>query len=293
MSAERLLAPAKLTLSLKVTGRRPDGYHCLEAEMVSIDLCDVLVVDDEGDGLEVIAEDGSRGHDLAAGDDNLVRRALQIVDRSAHVRLHKRIPVGGGLGGGSADAAAILRWAGRAEHELAARLGADVPFCVTGGRAIVRGIGEQVEPLPFEPRQFVLVVPPFAVDTAAVYRAWDSLTPAVSADGRDVGYAPAQRTGSGDVNGGVGTVNDLTAAALVAESRLESWRDAISRITGRTPALAGSGSTWWIEGSLAELGLTGRQTLHVGAAEGRIVEVRTVPTGWTRTAGTGDRHPSG
>src|SRR5579875_2192733 len=186
------VALAKLTLSLHVTGARPDGYHLLDAEMVTVDLADTLYFL-PGQGLEVVdAGAGGRGSGLVpAGRPNLVLRALELVGRQAHVRLVKRIPVGGGLGGGSADAAAVLRWAGwgspggaralDAGTQLAeaARLGADVPFCLAGlGRARVRGIGEQVSPLPFEEvegQAYTLLVPPFGVPTAAVYRAWDDM----------------------------------------------------------------------------------------------------------------------
>ena len=139
-------APAKLTLSLRITGVRADGYHLLDAEMVSLELADGLTFTD-GDGLTI-------GGPFAAGvptdDSNLVRRALRLVDRRAAVHVHKAIPAGGGLGGGSADAAAVLRWAGFDDVGAAAALGADVPFCLVGGRARVRGIGEQVEPLPLD-----------------------------------------------------------------------------------------------------------------------------------------------
>src|SRR5207302_906468 len=118
------LAPAKLTLSLRITGVRDDGFHLLDAEMVTIDLADTLTFDD-GDGLEITG-----GFDLATDDSNLVRRALAVVGRTAHVRVDKRIPPGAGLGGGSADAAAVLRWAGVDDAPRAATLGADVPFCV-------------------------------------------------------------------------------------------------------------------------------------------------------------------
>jgi len=91
------------------------------------------------------------------------------------VRLCKRIPVRGGLGGGSTDAAAILRWARCTDPEVAAALGADVPYCVVGGRAEVVGVGERVVPLAYEPRSFVLLVPPFGVETGAVFGAWDHL----------------------------------------------------------------------------------------------------------------------
>src|SRR5690606_12352674 len=157
--------------------------------------------------------------------DNLVRRALRAVGRDAHVALRKRIPAGGGLGGGSSNAAAILRWAGCDDLAIAASLGADVPFCLRGGRARVRGIGEVVEPLPFVARTFTLAMPPFGCSTPAVYAAWD-----------DLGGPRAEGP------------NDLEPAALAVEPRLAAFRDAFGDATGETPRLAGSGSTWFVEG---------------------------------------------
>jgi len=260
-----LTAPAKLTTSLRVLGRRSDGYHLLEAEMVTLDLHDVLVVDPAGDGLSV-EPDRAPGAlvgeaNLTRNRDNLVCRALAAVNRKAAVHLVKRIPVGGGLGGGSADAAAILRWAGCSDPAVAARLGADVPFCVVGGRAHVGGTGERVGPLPFEDRRYVLLVPPFGVDTASVYRAWDEL-------------------GAGQGRGEPDGANDLTAAALAVEPRLGRWRDVLGEITGCRPTLAGSGATWYVEGTPAELGVEGRGSLVLGHDRGTLIAARTVPRGW-------------
>ena len=126
------------------------------------------------------------------------RERSPLVGRSAAVRIVKRIPAGAGLGGGSADAAAVLRWAGSTDLDVAARLGADVPFCVRGGRARVTGVGEKVEPLPFEDRRFVLLLSPLSVDTEAVYRRWDDRRARHGAEGHGAGP------------GG----NDLEAAAL-------------------------------------------------------------------------------
>jgi 4-diphosphocytidyl-2-C-methyl-D-erythritol kinase len=215
-----LEAHAKLTTSLRVVGVRDDGYHLIDAEMVSLDLSDRLTFG-PGDGLEVEDAPG-----LTIGDDNLVCRALRAVGRTAHIRLVKRIPAGGGLGGGSADAAAVLRWAGCDDLDLAAGLGADVPFCLRGGRARVTGIGEVLEPLPYERRSFTLVTPPFGCSTPAVYKAWDQL--------------------GGPTGGGA---NDLEPAALVVEPRLVEWRDMLAGETGELPVLAGSGSTWFVEGA--------------------------------------------
>jgi 4-diphosphocytidyl-2-C-methyl-D-erythritol kinase len=217
-----VVARAKLTLSLRVVGVRSDGYHLLDAEMVTLDLADRLTFSD-GDGLSLA---GSAAAGVPTGPDNLVCRALAAVGRSAQVQVEKRIPAGAGLGGGSADAAAVLRWAGCDGVEVAAGLGADVPFCLVGGRARVTGIGDVVEPLPWEPGEYTLLTPPFGISTAEVYRAWDAL-------------------------GGPGSerANDLEAAALAVEPGLAAWRDELARAAGLTPVLAGSGSTWFVPGA--------------------------------------------
>jgi 4-diphosphocytidyl-2-C-methyl-D-erythritol kinase len=232
-----LLAAAKLTVSLRVVGVRPDGYHLLDAEMVSLDLADELTFTD-GDGLVVEGPHGPPPGVPADGD-NLVSRALVTVGRAAQVRLVKRIPAGAGLGGGSSDAAAVLRWAGVLDVGIATKLGADVPFCLHGGRARVGGTGEVLTPLPYEERTYTLLTPPFGCSTSAVYRAWDEL--------------------GGPRSDGP---NDLEPAALRVEPRLARWRDELGDATGRTPVLAGSGSTWFVEGAFA--------------GDGRVV-ARTVP----------------
>ena len=144
----RVLAPAKLTVSLRVTGVRPDGYHELDAEMVTLSLADELELDEGETGFAVVAPPGVRSGDLPAPGHNLVERALAACGRRPAVRLTKRIPLGGGLGGGSADAAAVLRWAGCADPDVAVRLGADVPFCVVGGGRGSRGSESSSPPCP-------------------------------------------------------------------------------------------------------------------------------------------------
>jgi len=240
---DHLRAPAKLTRSLRVVGRREDGYHLLEAEMAAVDLQDELELS-EGDGLEILDEVDWVGEPAAArssaanrgaaeptgmltappGKENLVVKALAAAGRRARVRLTKHIPAGAGLGGGSSDAAAVLRWAGIADPGLAVGLGADVPFCVVGGRALARGTGEIVEPLDFEAFTAVLVAPALVVPTPEVYRVWDALG------------GPAGEHG-----------NDLEPAALAVEPRLAWWRDLLGGIAGERPRLAGSGGTWYVE----------------------------------------------
>jgi 4-diphosphocytidyl-2-C-methyl-D-erythritol kinase len=237
VAADIVLAPAKLTRSLRITGVRPDGYHLIDAEMVSIDLADSLAFG-RGDGLALV----NASHDVPLDDTNLVRRALSAAGRVAHVELTKGIPSGAGLGGGSADAAAVLRWAGVTDLALAATLGADVPFCVIGGRARVTGVGEQVDRLPFEAGIFTLLTPPLHCSTAAVYRAWD-----------DLGGPRSD------------TPNDLEPAALVVEPQLARWRDVLGDATGEVPVLAGSGSTWYVEGDFPG---DGRVVVHTLPASG-------------------------
>jgi 4-diphosphocytidyl-2-C-methyl-D-erythritol kinase len=257
-----VMAPAKLTLSLSVTGVRSDGYHQLEAEMVSLSLADELTFTDDASGLTFVADPGTRAETLADQQDNLITRALSAVGRRAAVHVVKRIPLGGGLGGGSSDAAAVLRWAGCTDLDVALALGSDVPFSVAGGRALVEGTGEKVTPLSFEPRQFLLLIPPFGVDTAMVYAAWDELAEQGSPDGGK---------------------NALTGAALVVEPRLVFWRDALRDLSGLEPMLAGSGSTWFVEGGPPEAGSEGLCWVTHGDERARLVRVHTVPEGWDGT----------
>lgn len=222
-----LKAHAKLTLSLRITGVRDDGYHLIDAEMISLDLADDITITSGDDG---IAVDGEFCDGVPTDDTNLVARALKLAGMRAHVRITKNIPHGGGLGGGSTDAAAVLRWAGFTDVAAVSRLGADIPFCMVGGRARVRGIGEIVEPLPEQDFDVTLVLPPIHASTPVVYAAWDALG------------GPRGETG-----------NDLEPAALHAVPGLSAVRDRMTEVLKTPPMLAGSGSTWFVEGHHREL----------------------------------------
>jgi 4-diphosphocytidyl-2-C-methyl-D-erythritol kinase len=154
-----------------------------------------------------------------------------LADRDADVRLVKHIPPGAGLGGGSSDAAAVLRWAGYSDLAGAATIGADVPYCLAGGRARVGGIGERVEPLEFITETFTLLTPPVHAVTAYVYRVWDEM---------------------GGPTGDNG--NDLEPAALAAYPELDSYRARLHELSGLRPRLAGSGSTWFVPGAFEAVG---------------------------------------
>lgn len=215
-------AHAKLTLSLRICGVRDDGYHLIDAEMVTLDWHDTLTIDPAGTGLTA---GGPYSRHMPLNESNLVAKALRLAGRSAGVHIHKALPRGGGLGGGSADAAAVLRWAGYHDVAGASILGADVSFCLVGGRARVSGVGEVVEPLPFEPIDVTLIIPRMSVSTPAVYRAWDDL-----GGPRSSGH------------------NDLEPAAISAFPALRRWRDRIHDAAGVEPTLAGSGATWFLRG---------------------------------------------
>lgn len=232
-----VMSPAKLTWSLRITGRRDDGYHLLDAEMFTLDLCDEVTIEPEASGLFI---EGPFGSGIPTDDRNLIRKALDFIERDARIIVTKNIPHGGGLGGGSANAAAVLRWAGcTTEDDIrrSAAIGADVPFCVVGGRAHVSGIGEVIEPLPYIDRHVTLVIPPLQVSTPAVYRAWDELQ--LSGRSQD----------SRSLNDDDPPFNDLELAALVVEPVLATWRDRIREACGTTPTLAGSGATWFVPGA--------------------------------------------
>ena len=182
-------APAKINLGLKILGRRDDGYHDICSIAQTVDLVDQLriqeAVDEVANGAEHVTLTCSDPN-LSAGPDNLVQRAVslfqaQVSSKPRFLRLHldKRIPMGAGLGGGSAAAAAALRGlnimygrplTGEQLSRLGAQLGSDVPFQLVGGTALLRGRGEVLEPLSFTAEvDYVLVYPGIHVSTAWAY----------------------------------------------------------------------------------------------------------------------------
>ena len=177
-------APAKLNLFLQVTGRRPDGFHELQTVFQIIDLCDSLDFEVRDDGLVKRVA----GSAAVAPEEDLVVRAARLLQRRGAVEhgvsiaVHKRIPLQGGLGGGSSDAATTLvalneLWGtGLGVDELAAlglQLGADVPVFVRGHSAWGEGVGEELVPIDLPQRWFAVIRPPVAVSTAEVFQAPD------------------------------------------------------------------------------------------------------------------------
>ncbi len=178
-------APAKLNLVLELTGRRPDGYHELAAVSQTVGWSDLVGVELGEEDLSLpchLVVDGPHSNQVPPGEQNILLRALGLLRAEGRARpisrvaLEKRIPTRSGLGGGSADAAALIRLAaaGPLDQELfdlALKCGADVPFAMRGGAAQVSGIGEAVRPIPALNQGVFLITVLGAVSTASAYRA--------------------------------------------------------------------------------------------------------------------------
>ena len=178
----RVPAPAKINLFLHIVGRRPDGYHLLQTAFRMLDWGDEITLQRRDDGLILRTSDVPG---VPAESDLVVRaaRALQAASGSrfgADIGVLKRIPMGGGLGGGSSDAASVLLALNRlwgcglsrqALQDLGLKLGADVPFFIFGETAFAEGVGEALRPLAVPPAWYVMVAPPVSVPTAEIFSA--------------------------------------------------------------------------------------------------------------------------
>lgn len=237
-------AYAKVNLALAVFPRSADGYHPLRGIFQSVSLADDVTV---GPGSEdsITVRNGEAPQD----DTNLAWRAVEAVRRAARVTsptalaIEKRIPSGAGLGGGSADAAAVLGLTASrfgidpdVITDLACALGADVPFSLLGGTRLVEGRGERLTELP-TPGGFALgiVVPPFSLSTSAVFAEWDRL-------GGPTGEVVGDKNLPPSLRGGLPIRNDLLPAAVSLDPRIGDWRSDIAKRWATSVAMTGSGS---------------------------------------------------
>lgn len=245
-------APAKVNLTLTITGRRSDGYHLLDSLVVFAGIGD-LVTAGRADGLSLVLG-GPEAAVLAMEVDNLVLRAARALADAADLapgaalRLEKRLPVASGIGGGSADAAAALRvlnrlWAtgmgSQSLRDIAVHLGADVPVCIDSLPARMRGIGEMLGPVPALPSFGLLLANPrVALSTPAVFRARApgfSPAPAYPASWPDVVALADWLRSQG---------NDLEAAAIALCPPVAETLAAIAAQPGcRLARMSGSGAT--------------------------------------------------
>jgi len=250
MSSITVQAPAKVNLSLRIVGRRPDGYHLLDSLMVPVSLCDELTITASRGRPELVV---TCDDPAVPGDEtNLAYKAAALlcgatgVQAEISIALRKLIPAGAGLGGGSSDAAAVLkglkallslRLSEDQLCSLAARLGADVPFFIPCRPATVTGIGEiltAVPPLPS--RWLVIVVPPFGVSTPWAYRRFDEL-PSVALPPADVPRQRLARPWDAAL-----LVNDLERAVLPEYPQIERIKAQLLRVGAEGALMSGSGS---------------------------------------------------
>ena len=246
----RIASFAKINRDLRVLGKRKDGFHELDTVFQTVDLTEEIqffLEGEEGGGKVSLSIEGA---DLSADDSNLVLRAAAAlrerysVRRGAHIHLSKKIPIGGGLGGGSSNAASTLTalnslWKLNASaadlQALAASLGSDVAFFLLGGRARGRSRGEAITPLPDGPQEWVLLVfPPFSLSTAEVYGRLRA---------RSLTGSPSATKVSGSGTGGGPERNDLEQAAESLRGELRRIRSALAGAGARSARLSGSGST--------------------------------------------------
>lgn len=235
---------AKVNLALAIYPRSADGFHPLRGIFQSVSLADDITIEPASTDSITIEGGGA-----PADETNLAWKALDAVRRSARVTspaamtINKRIPMGAGLGGGSADAAASLGLMARrfgldtdTTTELAESLGADVPFSLVGGTKIVEGRGERLNPYDaLTDFALGIVVPPFSLSTPSVFREWDRLECPLG-EVMDVRHLPPSLRGALPIR------NDLFPAAVSLDERIGEWRDDLASRWGTGVAMTGSGS---------------------------------------------------
>lgn len=246
-ASKTLRAPAKLNLSLEVLGRRDDGLHALRSVMVPVDLCDELRIERSQDGAFTCDVP-----ELQTG--NLAERAMRSLGISGfRVALHKAIPTGAGMGGGSSDAAAILLAAQRGvfgevaqtDYLAAARsLGSDVPFFLVETAALVEGTGERVTALgPVPPWHAVVVKPPVAVSTAWAYAQIDASPRETRPRSTSVSLQLGEALQRAEFDGVVALLqNDFEDVLAPSTPEIASALQALRAAGAPHPLLTGSGS---------------------------------------------------
>ena len=253
MGGVLLRACAKVNYALEVRGLREDGYHEISSVLQSISLADELEIESSRGGFELSFE--PEGVEIGPLEENTVYKAWALLwETSGHelptrIRLHKKIPAGAGLGGGSADAAAVLVGMNELfdlglDYEellaIGARIGADVPFCLCGGTALAQGVGEILTPLPAPPaHSLVISKPELGADTGGIFRAYDQRdTPRIAST---EGVIAALRSGSlTELAGALG--NDLEPITAERVPEIAAYRQEMLRAGALGAAMTGTGT---------------------------------------------------
>jgi 4-diphosphocytidyl-2-C-methyl-D-erythritol kinase len=244
-----LKSPAKINLRLEVLGRLPNKYHLLRMFNLTVDLCDQIKIDFRAKQVTVEVDDplvpgGTKNFAYKAAD--YFQRKFKV-DFGARIKIQKKVPVGGGMGGGSGNAATVLAALLRKYkikqsvldlEEVAYHVGADVPYLLSGGPAWVSGIGEKIEPVPDFPELFFLLAKPdFSVSTTEIYR---SLKP-----GLNLTSAPKAVILSQLARGDWGKfcINHLEKVVFAKHPELSEMKSEIIRLGADAAVMSGSGST--------------------------------------------------
>ncbi len=261
-------ANVKLNLGLRITGRRPDGYHLLHTVFQEVSWGDRISLTPNDRGKITLTVDGPCTQGVPGGASNLVVKTAQLLknhtghDGGVKIALTKHVPSGSGLGGGSSDAAAVLMglnelWALNLSHDelvpLAMELGADVPFFLTGGRQLGEGIGEKLTPLPVQRHyEVVLVIPDLYISTPWAFK--QLAKDHQFRDGPDLGAMIAQTEVPWNL-----FANDFEAAVFPRHPQLVQIKQRLTESGAVYASLSGSGSTLFglyegdIPGNLAEI----------------------------------------
>lgn len=262
MRARRFRSFAKINLALEVVGKLPSGFHELKTIFATVGLHDIIEIAEARSGISVRSDHPG----VPADETNLAHRAaaaMQTIARTKRglkITIEKRIPVGGGVGGGSSNAATVLRaldtmWelnlGTTGLLETAKNLGADVPYFLVGGPALGRGRGDDIHPLDLELEDRLLLIPnQGGVSTAAVFRRFARQAHSVRARSPiDAFLNRLSKPGKKDVTT-ADLVNDLEPAALAESPELRSIGESLRRVAkktgGRQVAMSGSGSTFFM-----------------------------------------------
>ncbi len=246
------LAPAKLNLTLDVGAKHHDGYHDVTSVMTSAALHDIVTVESESSGeIRLSCSDTT----LACDETNLAYRAAKlffeyfgIECEGVHIHLEKHIPMQAGLGGGSSDAAAVLRALRqlyapnmklRELERISIQLGSDVPYCICGATTLVQGRGEQLMKLPRLPEcWFVLVKPEESYSTAAMYRRIDDEQPACAIDTEGM----LQALDDASLPAVIDRIGNIFEYVLPENSAVPAIRSRLTELGADAACMSGSGS---------------------------------------------------
>ena len=254
MKEIKLRAAAKINLSLDIVGRREDGYHLMDMVMQSVGLADTVRLKKQPEQVSVsVMRDGLQVGGIPQDDTNTAVRAARLffqhtgLHEGCQIQIEKRIPHQAGMGGGSADAAAVLiglnrlYGAGLSPQQLAEiglQVGADVPFCLVGGTARVGGIGERIEPVtPLTVGHLVVIKPPFGISTGEAFASFDRHGVSLRPDNE----ALIRAIGKGDLSAmAMAMVNGMEESAGHPEIR--TLREELTDAGARATLMTGSGS---------------------------------------------------